>query len=250
MKIVAVIVLLLVLFPMQVNAAVTASNDPNEACDYFITDKITLADLRAVNQITTSQLTKKGGYRAYRFCLNSRGGDLEAAIGIGREFRRMNAVAIILQPAQCFSSCVFILAGAVDRGVYGAVGIHRPYAVSTDAEDYATAQAKYKRMATLAKNFLIDMNIPDELFDAMNTIPPQSLKILSTNELQQYGLNQEDPVSAEMSTAFEARKFGVSKTELLARKSKSDQVCNKYLADEQTIVYWRDCVDSVMRGEK
>src|SRR3978361_752506 len=61
------------------------------------------------------------------FGINSRGGSVAAAIAIGRMFRRENAWIGV--NGVCFSACVFMLAGAVDRqtGKLDQVGIHRPY---------------------------------------------------------------------------------------------------------------------------
>ena len=236
---------------MQANATVVSGGaNSDHICNYSITGQITPEDLQIIKQITESQLTKKGGYTQYNFCLDSRGGDLAAAIGIGKEFRRMNAGAIVLHPALCFSSCVFVLAGAVDRSIFGSVGIHRPYAVSTDAKSYEMEQAKYRRMAVLAKTYLAEMNFPERLFDAMNSVPSHRVKILSPAELQDYGLNQQDPVTAEMSNAFNARKYGITKSEMIARKAKSEAVCNKYLANENTIMDYQGCIESVMSGQR
>jgi hypothetical protein len=59
--------------------------------------------------------------------INSRGGDVAAAMAIGRMLRKENAWLGV--NGVCISACVLILAGAVDRqiGKSDAVGIHRPY---------------------------------------------------------------------------------------------------------------------------
>jgi len=67
------------------------------------------------------------GVRKYRNGINSGGGSIDAAIAIGRLLR--NERASLDVTGVCFSACVLVLAGAVERNVGDAnkVGIHRPY---------------------------------------------------------------------------------------------------------------------------
>lgn len=64
------------------------------------------------------------------FAINSPGGDIAAAMAIGRMFREERAWLHV--NGVCISACVLILAGAVDRSTnFGRVGIHRPYFLTT-----------------------------------------------------------------------------------------------------------------------
>jgi hypothetical protein len=63
--------------------------------------------------------------------INSQGGDVNAAIAIGRMFRKERAHLQVNENSVCISACVLILAGAVERPVSGAIGIHRPYLRTT-----------------------------------------------------------------------------------------------------------------------
>lgn len=63
----------------------------------------------------------------YIFYLDSEGGELEPALGIGKTIRDLGALVMVEKHSQCLSSCVFILAGGASRFVQGIVGIHRPY---------------------------------------------------------------------------------------------------------------------------
>lgn len=62
--------------------------------------------------------------------LGSEGGDLAAALEMGRYLRAMSFDAVILPDAVCYSACVFLLAAGIDKKVQGYVGIHRPYFTS------------------------------------------------------------------------------------------------------------------------
>ena len=59
--------------------------------------------------------------------LDSPGGDVEAAMEIGRIFRKERVWVLLPTSAVCFSACVLVLAGSVNRLIFGKVGIHRPY---------------------------------------------------------------------------------------------------------------------------
>lgn len=70
------------------------------------------------------------------FCLDSGGGDIEAAIDLGRYFRRKETTVLVLNQANrdssgtCASACLFLLAGAVRRYIIvprDHIGVHRPY---------------------------------------------------------------------------------------------------------------------------
>ena len=54
--------------------------------------------------------------------LDTNGGDVGTAINIGKYLRNIKAEAIIDDDASCLSSCVFVLAGASSREIFGRVG--------------------------------------------------------------------------------------------------------------------------------
>ncbi|MBY0270909.1 MAG: ATP-dependent Clp protease proteolytic subunit [Burkholderiales bacterium] len=198
-------------------------NDQESPCD-LIRGTISADDYRQVKAIADRMVTSKAMKRSL-FYLDSRGGDVEAAIAIGRELRRLSAEVIV--NGDCFSACVFILAGGTRRtiGRGDRVGIHRPYPVSTDRRDYATAQREHEQLRKQARAYLDSMNLPTALFDAMLRVPPQEIKILSNDELARYGLNQDDPIRAELEDAEDARTYGITKNELYRRRAIAKAKC-------------------------
>ena len=61
---------------------------------------------------------KNKSYSAPIVFLNTGGGDLETAIAIGRQLRKVHASTLLdgfFGEGKCYSSCVFVLAGAVKR---------------------------------------------------------------------------------------------------------------------------------------
>src|SRR6266581_1618379 len=139
--------------------------------------------------------------------LDSKGGNVVAAIEIGRLVRKARATAIVTAPSQCLSACVFVLAGAVARYPAGPVGIHRPYSTETSAQTFDQVQQQYSANERAAKQFLADMNLPPSLFEAMVRVPPEKVSVLSVEEVKTFGLLGLDPVEQEIRDAAEARRL-------------------------------------------
>jgi hypothetical protein len=180
------------------------------------------------------------------FRLNSSGGDLEAAIGIGRLVRKMSAHVIVPSEGKCHSACVFIAAGGVHRSLNDHIGIHRPYSTRTDHRDFATVQAEFNRTAAVAKAYLQEMNVSPALYDAMVIVPPEKFRILSGSELEGFGLGPTDPVQQEIDDAASALDHQLSKSEFLRRKAKAKTSCT--LIDPPIVD--QACWDKIMKAPK
>lgn len=158
---------------------------------------------------------------------NSNGGDLNAAMDIGRTLRKYNALAIMLEEDQCHSSCVFIIAGTPQRVIHGKVGIHRPY-LYQDNQTTVKGQKKQKaKLDNLALKYLREMNVSDALYNDMVRISPENIKILSSDDLLKYGLGTDDPYFEDAENAKKAKSLGITTAELIKRKSAAKTICNK-----------------------
>jgi len=91
--------------------------------------------------------------------LNSAGGDLDAAMDLGRILRKHGTLAIVFPDHVCASACVFVLAGSNDRTVGGKVGIHRPYQLRDDATTAEEQKANYISLGNKVKEYFNEMNI-------------------------------------------------------------------------------------------
>lgn len=209
-------------------ATVTQIYDPARCLVAFcaeISGEVTQTDLKELKKAVGSVKEKlKGSSGNAIFRLNSSGGDVEAAIGIGRLLREIKATAITWEQGRCYSACVFILAGAVQR-IRANVGIHRPYSVETDKRDYQATQMYQRQLAKLAKDYLEEVNVSPSLYDAMVSIPPEKIKLLSESELDYYGLLKVDPVQQEIWDANSARQYGISMIEYIRRKAQVNITC-------------------------
>jgi hypothetical protein len=121
--------------------------------------------------------------------INSQGGDVNAAIAIGRMFRKERAHLQVNENSVCISACVLILAGAVERPVSGAIGIHRPYLRTTPQQPLTANQVKdaYRTMLQDIRLYLREMNVSERLADDMLATEPERVHILTKAELKSYG---------------------------------------------------------------
>ena len=203
-------------------------------------------------------LEKAGDKGSLTLVLDSEGGDVAAAIEIGRVVRRWSASFVVVAAnAKCFSACVFVLAGGLSRTVHGTIGIHRPFGSGTEAQSYDATQKKFRALEQAAKNYLHDMNVPASLYDEMMSVPPQKLRILTKAELDRFGIGQNDPAYQEMRDGEGARKYGLDKEEYFRRRARSGRICNTLSVDErkagtQVTLMEREqiklaCIDALLR---
>lgn len=209
-------------YPAASFASLTLSDSTVPFWD--ISGVITKSDLKEL-ETAVAIMSKTKATPIFR--LNSEGGDVEVAIAIGRQLRRFQAFAFTFSEGRCYSACVFILAGAVKRGLSNSIGIHRPYSTSTDQREFQATQTAQRRMSKLAKEYLEEVNVSPALYDAMVTVPPENIRLLSEPELRSFGILELDPVQQEIEDAAEARKYGLSKIDFLRRKSSADAKCSR-----------------------
>ena len=132
---------------------------------------------------------------ALRFVvLSSEGGDLRAAMQMGRIMRAEGFDAVIREDAICLSACVFLLAAGVDKTVDGSVGIHRPYFVSGDPVGIT---AEIRNLKRLSGEYFGEMNIPERLAEDMFSVDPGKMRMLTRREMEDYRLDSKDFVAQE-----------------------------------------------------
>lgn len=219
------------IFQMPASAALEANIETGisgkTVATFYIKERITAADAKEIS-VTVKQFDAKFQNNwAIHVQLDSVGGDMYAAMDIGRILRAKEATAIIERGAKCLSACVYVLAGAPYRIVYqnSSVGIHRPYDPSDKADTPAQQKEKQARLANDLLAYLQQMNIPTRLYEDAQYISPDRMKILSTEQLQIYGLNANDPASDEASEVAFAKKLGISRLELGTRRSAARSLC-------------------------
>jgi ATP-dependent protease ClpP protease subunit len=181
------------------------------------------------------------GASSINFQLNSLGGEVDAAIEIGRFVRDKQGNVLVVENASCASACIFILAGGAYRAVRGTLGIHRPF-LETPSRTMTPGDIKNimtKRQEQL-RAFLREMNISERLADDMMVIPSAQMKRLSPQEIALYGLGVDDPVIHESKILQNARKYGLSRIEYETRWRRVQQLC-PFGSDDA-------CMENIMKG--
>jgi ATP-dependent protease ClpP protease subunit len=175
-------------------------------------------------------------YGAGVYRINSRGGSVAAAMAIGRIFRKEHAWLGV--DGDCISACVLILAGAVDRqiGKTAAVGIHRPFLITSPQNPLTTEQVKqaYEHMLQDMRAYLREMNVSERLADDMLAVEPQRVRFLTQAELTEYGLGRVDPaeqqrraIENEARDVEEANQLGLDRMEYTRRKALAESICER-----------------------
>jgi hypothetical protein len=151
----------------------------------------TPADVRYLIDHRDSYPRKIWGSAVY---LDSLGGDVEAAIEIGRLIRDQKMPAVIDSSAKCVSACVLVLAGATQRKIRGAVGIHRPYfAKIGNANSPDVVVQSYRELLKQVREYLTSMGVASRLLDEMLRIEPSYVRYLSRTDLDAFGLGEGPP---------------------------------------------------------
>ena len=170
--------------------------------------------------------------------LDSGGGDVESAMAIGRMLRQGEGITVLYENMTCASACVLIYAAGISRTSSGKIGIHRPYFFDLES-NLSTSEIRKVRehLAFLMKEYLNEMDVATSLVDEMLSIPPESIKILSYDELVKYRLWGQDANYEEQMTAKSAARFGITSSEMRRRSLVAEKKCNPYDRRNETWLY-------------
>jgi hypothetical protein len=147
----------------------------------------------------------------------SNGGDIDAAMDLGRLLRKLGIFAVIDRNDQCMSACVFAFMGGERRSVSGRLGIHRPFFPHT--QDLPDRQAQFRHMQKILKDYIEEMDFPSSLYEAVMLVPPESVRILAAADLKNLYLEGISPSSEDLEDAAAARHLNLSMAEYLKRKA-------------------------------
>lgn len=168
---------------------------------------------------------------------DSGGGDGLAAMQIGRLLRHARAHVFVTR--RCASACVFAFAGGVYRSALpGTLGVHRARLTSTREGrtidvDVAGSPAASQFFADAEAQIAVhleEMGLARSLFDAMQAVPPQSMRWLSAQEAADFGLTGFDPdYLATRARELQAR-YGIPEAEVRLRMAPVLERCGEAIA--------------------
>lgn len=185
------------------------------------------------------------------FLFASPGGDVRAAISLGRLLRQRAPIQALVPPfTNCESACVLALLGATHRLVGGGVGIHRPYTLSTEQTSLSRRQEYFKSLESMIRGYLSEMNAPVQLLDEMLRYEAESVHFLSKDELSRFRIAGVDLVWQDQEDADMARRYGIDKRTYLQRKLRADARCDFDGSTVVAIERWQNCRAAVLRGDQ
>ncbi|MBN6149074.1 hypothetical protein JR065_01875 [Xanthomonas sp. AmX2] len=168
--------------------------------------------------------------------LDSSGGQVEAAIRAGDAIGESSWTIWVREGSICHSACVFVLAAGDNRLISGKVGIHRMMRISSTATSRAELNRELQEVYGSVKDYLERNGVAVAVADLMMTVPNRSLRLLSADELKQYGLDGTNAVQDDLERIKQLRKCG---DEFVRRKDAFlvafDQECKAKAADLETL---------------
>jgi hypothetical protein len=174
--------------------------------------------------------------------LSSPGGDIDAAMRLGRIFRETRAHTEVRQGQTCISACALAYAGGIVRHAFdddtggqksAKIGIHRPALAAVPKQtDMNALKRSMDEAVQRMRTYLGEMNVSDRLVDDMLVVPPENIRWLSDTERDAYGLGYVDPVYAEAVVVDGAKKYAITPAEYRARDKRARSECDVITFDE------------------
>lgn len=192
-------------------------------CVIMVHGNIAIQDVENM-KIATAKLNKKN--QIFSVAFESNGGDIYAAMELGREIRKHKLMTRVASNGKCLSSCIFSFLGGVIRYAGpGVIGLHAPYAY-LDAKDTAhTAKIRLEKMKAKIREYLAEMNIQDDVLNLMLRIPTDEMYFLKDKELVGFGITGEDVLWRELALTKTAKSYGLSRQEYQQRRDIVQKVC-------------------------
>lgn len=140
--------------------------------------------------------------------LDSSGGQVEAAIRAGDQIGGAGWTIWVREGSVCHSACVFVLAAGDNRLLAGKVGIHRMMRISSKATSRAELNAELQQVYGNVRDYLQRNGVAVGVADLMMTVPNRSLRLLTGEELRQFGLDGTNAVQDDLERIVQMRKCG------------------------------------------
>ena len=178
--------------------------------------------------------------------LDSTGGDLSAAIRIGRLVRKYEVWTSIPHSGKCYSSCALIFIAGVQRSSDGELGVHRPY-VSSAPQGGETLEKQIALKLSMIKSYIGEMGVSNGFYQQMVNTEPSQMVIYAKNDYKAM-FPLEDPVHDEMMTTRLARKYGVTTSTLRQRSQDAGECAPKSLDSRTNAEALVDCMEAIRWG--
>lgn len=140
--------------------------------------------------------------------IDSTGGQVEDAIKAGDAIGASGWTIWVREGAACHSACVLILGAGDVRMVSGHVGIHRIIRMSSTASTRAQLNEELQAVYGRVKEYLARNGVAIAVADMMMAVPNRNLRLLTADELLEYGLDGTNPAQDDLDRLQLMRKCG------------------------------------------
>jgi hypothetical protein len=140
--------------------------------------------------------------------IDSSGGQVEYAIRAGDVIAESGWTIWVREDAICHSSCVLVLAAGDNRMISGKVGIHRIIRLESEATSRAELNRELRDVHEKIELYLSRNGVAVAVADLMMTVPNRSLRLLTADELDQFGMEGINAAQDDLDRIQLARKCG------------------------------------------
>ena len=140
--------------------------------------------------------------------IDSSGGQVEDAIKAGDAIGASGWTIWVREGASCHSACVLILGAGDVRMISGPVGIHRIIRMSSTATSRAQLSEELQAVYGRVKEYLARNGVAVAVADMMMAVPNRNLRLLTADELMEYGLDGTNPAQDDLDRLQLMRKCG------------------------------------------
>lgn len=143
-----------------------------------------------------------------RLDLDSAGGHVEEAVRAGDALAASRWTLRIREDAVCHSACVLVLAAADMRDVEGRVGVHRLMRDRSSASSRAELNEELREVNALVREYFERHGVALAVADLMMTVPNRRLRLLTTDELETFGLQGRNAAQDDLERIVARRRCG------------------------------------------
>jgi len=200
----------------QARHAAGGAAAPVEEVRVFLAGEITRADMASAGVMARLLRSGKHKLADNAVWLASNGGNIDAAMDLGRLLRELGAFTFVGKDDQCLSACVFVFMGGERRRVAGQLGIHRPFFPYT--QNYPDRPQRFRHLQAVLKTYVEELDFPASLYEAVMLVPPETMRMLPPEELKRFYLEGISPSSEDIADAAAARRLDLSMADYLKYK--------------------------------
>lgn len=222
------------LMPFDANADVRVSDETFYSITIEMTGEISEHDASKFAD-TSERLALK----ALVVHLDSKGGDVFAAMKIGRIIRAYDGWT--WNDSVCYSSCALIfIAGVIRTNFYAEIGLHRPY-LGSSPQPRETIEKQMPAMLARVKSYVDEMGVSNAFYEQMMRTEPSKMVVYRGDAIRKI-VPEHDPIFDEVVIATMARTYGVTTSEMRRREEDAKR-CSSNKSNEapgncREAIYW------------